>query len=230
MIKNITSILNNSVVQKELVKHSATVIFCHGLGDTGDGWSDVTEMIQRRGLEHVKFILPNAPIQPVTINNGMSMNSWYDIKSLTDRGDENKSQVDSSKDIIEAIIKNEVENGIPSERIVISGFSQGAALSLYTFYQTEYKLAGCMALSGYLPLLPVFSTLMTPVNKQQPLIMFHGEIDQVVRHSWGKKSFDTLKSNGINGEFISFPYLQHGACEEEIEKMTEFLKKRLPKQ
>jgi len=231
MIKNISAILKNSVIQKELGKHTATVIFQHGLGDTGDGWADVMEMIQERGNEHIKFILPNAPIQAVTINGGASMNSWYDIKSLTDRGDENKEEVDDSKAIIEAIIKNEIDNGIPSERIMIGGFSQGCALSLYTFYQTPYKLAGCMGLSGYLPLLPKFSQLMGPnsVNKDTPLIMFHGEDDQVVRLSWGKKSFDTLKENGINGEFITFPYMGHHATEEEINMMNEFVKKRLPK-
>ncbi|EGG18884.1 esterase/lipase/thioesterase domain-containing protein [Cavenderia fasciculata] len=223
-----------SVVSKDAAtKYSATVIFSHGLGDTGAGWSDLMlDIKEATNSEHIKFILPNAPIQPVTINMGFKMNSWYDIKSLTDRGDENKEEVEDSRSYIESLIKSEIDSGIPSERIMIAGFSQGAALSLYTFYTTSYKLNGCMVLSGYLPLSKRFKELIQPTNLQQPLIMFHGEDDQVVRHQWGKKSYEALQeasNNGINGKFISFPYMGHSSSPEEIKEMATFIKERLPK-
>ncbi|GAM17609.1 hypothetical protein SAMD00019534_007840, partial [Acytostelium subglobosum LB1] len=208
---------------------SFIVIFCHGLGDTGHGWADVMEMIGEHN-QHIKFILPNAPIQPVTINGGYRMNSWYDIKTLSERGTEDKDDVEKSRAIIEEIIKSEVDAGIPSERIILGGFSQGAALSLYTFYHSQHKMAGCMALSGYLPLRASFSSLgPNIVNKQQPLIMFHGEEDQVVRYSWGQLSFETLQTEvGVNGEFITYPFMGHSSSEQEIIDMTAFVKKRLP--
>eukprot|EP01133_Synstelium_polycarpum_P012236 gene12236-14333_t len=102
---------------------------------------------------------------------------------------------------------------------MLGGFSQGAALSLYTFYQSDFKMAGCMALSGYVPLLPVFGPMMTSTNKTQPLLMCHGQEDQVVRYSWGQKSFQTLKDNNIVGDFLTFPYMGHSSSEEEIVEM-----------
>ncbi|EGC40000.1 hypothetical protein DICPUDRAFT_74459 [Dictyostelium purpureum] len=232
MINNISNILKTASVLQASSKHTATVIFMHGLGDTGRGWIDVMEMIQEKGNGHIKFICPTAPIQPVSINNGYRMNSWYDIKSLTSRGGENKHEVDSSKGIIENIISNEIENGIPSERILIGGFSQGCALSLYTFYtQKSTKLAGCLGLSGYMVLSSIFPELMKgTVNLNQPLRMFHGEDDEVVSFSWGQNAFETLKKEGANGEFFSLPFLGHSTCQEEYDLMTEFIKLRLPPQ
>ncbi|EFA82546.1 esterase/lipase/thioesterase domain-containing protein [Heterostelium album PN500] len=215
----IQSILKNSIILKSVKNHTATVIFCHGLGDTGDGWSDVMEMVQEKDNGHIKFILPNAPVQPVTLNNGYRMNSWYDIKSLSKRGDEDKDDVDKSRNI---------NSGIPSERIMIGGFSQGAALSLYTFYQTKHKLAGMVALSGYLPLSPVFASFMQPTNKSQPLLMCHGMQDVVVRYEWGKMSFDLLKSNGATGDFVTYNYMGHSSSPEEISHVQIKLSKEDP--
>ncbi|KAM9959488.1 hypothetical protein ACTFIR_000565 [Dictyostelium discoideum] len=225
----IKTILKNSYIQKEITTHSATVIFSHGLGDSGAGWIDVMEEIQSRNNGHIRFICPNAPVQAVTLNGGFKMPSWYDIKSLSSRGDEDPAQVDESKNIIETIIKHEMEEEkIPAERIIIGGFSQGAALSLYTFYsQTETKLGGCIALSGYLPLATKFVAIS--LNKEQPLLMIHGDCDQVVRHQWGKLSFDHLKTQGINGEFITLQGLGHHSSPEEIDSMTKFISKTLPK-
>eukprot|EP00923_Selenidium_pygospionis_P049485 GHVN01085252.1.p1 GENE.GHVN01085252.1~~GHVN01085252.1.p1 ORF type:complete len:281 (+),score=51.20 GHVN01085252.1:843-1685(+) len=119
--------------------HSGVVIFSHGLGDTSEGWASMFKQLSR-GMPHVKFILPTAPIQRVTLNGGMPMPSWYDIASLDEesRETDNSDGIDESRDRINKIIDHEInENKIPSNRIIVGGFSQGGALSIYTALQRK---------------------------------------------------------------------------------------------
>ncbi|RHY30101.1 hypothetical protein DYB32_004611 [Aphanomyces invadans] len=122
----------------------------HGLGDTAHGWADSILHIAQR-LPHLKCVLPTAPTQPVTLNMGMAMPSWYDIRSLTDREGDPCSGIDASRERIENIIQAEIDGGISPSRIVLGGFSQGGAMSLYTGYQLDKALGGILVLSGYLP-------------------------------------------------------------------------------
>jgi len=132
-----------------LSEHRGTVIFLHGLGDTGAGWSLNCEDMQTRN-PHVKFVLPTAPIMPVTINGGMKMTAWHDITDLKTI-DEDTARIEESRKIVVALIEKEVREGTPHNKIILGGFSQGAAMSMYVGYQIPHTLAGVIALSGYLP-------------------------------------------------------------------------------
>ncbi|KAJ1927906.1 hypothetical protein EC988_010201, partial [Linderina pennispora] len=141
-----------SVVLKARAQHTASVIFLHGLGDSGHGWAPVAQILSRT-LPHVKFILPNAPESPVTLNFGMSMPSWYDIRSLERvTKDEDEAGMRESMIKVNKIISDEVAAGISPERIVLGGFSQGGAMTLFTGLQSELKLGGLIVLSAYLPI------------------------------------------------------------------------------
>ena len=115
-------------------KHSATIVFCHGLGDSGEGFSDVAENMART-MPYCKFILPTANVRPVTLNGGMKMNAWYDIVGLSDRASESCAGIDESVTLVRTLLEGESRLGISFDRMVLAGFSQGGALSLFTGLQ-----------------------------------------------------------------------------------------------
>lgn len=160
-------------------KHSATIILMHGLGDSADGLSDLAET-WGSSYPYIKFILPTAPEQPVTLNGGMRMNAWYDIVGLDDRAAESCDGIDTSVAKIRTVIEGEIALGLPSTRIALAGFSQGGAMSLFTGLQLprDLKLAGLLILSGYLPGAPIFK--LTSGLEDVPVYHCHGASDPVV--------------------------------------------------
>eukprot|EP01132_Coremiostelium_polycephalum_P007810 gene7810-9613_t len=210
-------------------KHTATIIFLHGLMDTGAGWKEPMLMLQAYGgMSHIKVILPTAPIIPVTLNMGMKGTAWFDITSLNPGGHEDTVNLDKNMNLIKDIIKKEQENGIPINRIILGGFSQGAALTLYTSYQLEQQLAGILSLSGFVPALSLLDKI-NPESKTIPAIMFHGTEDKVVNSKWGELSHTHLKKAGVEVQFVPIPGMGHSVCEDELVKMSDFIKKNLPK-
>eukprot|EP01100_Stratorugosa_tubuloviscum_P015217 TRINITY_DN8599_c0_g1_i1.p1 TRINITY_DN8599_c0_g1~~TRINITY_DN8599_c0_g1_i1.p1 ORF type:complete len:222 (-),score=81.58 TRINITY_DN8599_c0_g1_i1:7-672(-) len=217
-----------SIILKPSIKHSASIIFLHGLGDTAHGWSDVCERFNRK-LPYIKFILPTAPIKPVTINGGFRMTSWYDIVGLSSRDSENCEGIEDSRNIVMQLVAKENEIGIPPNRIMICGFSQGAALSLFTVLQSSLKFAGCVALSGYTAKPSAIRANFATINRDTPILMCHGRLDNVVRYNDAVLSSELLKSLDLtNFKFESYDFLQHSACEEEIDLVEEFIEKNLP--
>ncbi|TMW60998.1 hypothetical protein Poli38472_014459 [Pythium oligandrum] len=208
-------------------KPTATVVFVHGLGDTAHGWADAMGMLSK-DLPHIKFILPTAKSQPVTLNMGMRMPSWYDIKSLTKTEGDDADGIEESRERLLGIIEKEVEGGIPHSRIVLGGFSQGGAMSLFTGFQIKTVLAGVLCLSGYIPKMGSYA--VTPETVNVPLLMCHGDQDPVVRFEWGQQSKAKLESAGVkNIEFRVYPGMQHSACMEEIDDIKRWLGRVLPK-
>ncbi|KAJ2219030.1 hypothetical protein GGF40_003025 [Coemansia sp. RSA 1286] len=218
----------STVIVNARKAHTASVIFIHGLGDSGYGWKPVAEMLSP-SLPHVKFVLPNAPEQPVTLNGGFRMPSWYDIKSLNKiANDEDESGMNASMIKINQVIRAELDRGIPAERIVLGGFSQGGAMTLYTGLQTEYRLGGLVVLSGYLPLRERLLSRATDVSKRIPIFQGHGQIDEVVLYQYGQMTQEALKKSGYNVEFNSYDYMGHSSCNEEIDDLKDFLEKAIP--
>ncbi|KAJ3215023.1 hypothetical protein HK099_006558 [Clydaea vesicula] len=214
-------------------QHTATVIFLHGLGDSGHGWAPVAEMLQPH-MKHVKFILPHAPNKPVSLNSGMLMPSWYDIYSLTDRDgrQDEEGLLDSVKEVRNFVTK-EIDSGIPSERIVVSGFSQGCAVALLYAALAPFKHAGFMGLSGYIPLekklIATEGNFLKKLNFQTPVQLYHGEADQVVQLQWGRNSYELLKKLGFEKvNFTTYKDMAHSSSDEEIRDVANFLKKVLP--
>uniref|UniRef100_A0A2K5C5E4 Acyl-protein thioesterase 1 n=1 Tax=Aotus nancymaae TaxID=37293 RepID=A0A2K5C5E4_AOTNA len=149
---------NNMSVQLPAIvpaarKATAAVIFLHGLGDTGHGWAEDFAGIRN---SHIKYICPHAPVMPVTLNMNMAMPSWFDIIGLSPDSQEDEPGIKQDAENIKALIDQEVKNGISSKRIILGGFSQGGALSLYTALTMQQKLAGVTALSCWLPLCDPF--------------------------------------------------------------------------
>ncbi|KAF9948486.1 hypothetical protein BGZ65_008034 [Modicella reniformis] len=218
-----------SLVQKASGKHSATVIFVHGLGDSGAGWAPVGDELGR-SLPHVKFIFPNASVQSVSLNDGMKMASWYDLYSLDniDQNEDEKGMLESSQKIMQ-IVREEVEvNNIPANRIAIGGFSQGCVMGLLTGLTSEYKFAGIISLSGYMPLHKKIMNMASDSNKKTPIFWGHGDFDQIVLYEFGKKSVDLLQKHKYNVRFNTYPRMAHETCPKEIADILAFLKEILP--
>ncbi|KJZ78269.1 Acyl-protein thioesterase 1 [Hirsutella minnesotensis 3608] len=218
-------------------KHTATVFFMHGLGDTGAGWADA-HWRGRRRLDQVKFVLPNAPIAPVTLNAGFPMPSWFDIKSLapTDLSpqsvahNEDVGGILASRGYLHSLIQDEISAGIPADRIVLGGFSQGGAMSILAGLTSPVKIAGIVGLSSWLLLSQTFRDHVPEgdVNKATPILMAHGDRDQVVRYDVGQTSEKALKEMGYDVTFKTYRGMEHSATLEELNEVEAFLVSRLP--
>lgn len=209
-------------------KATAAVIFLHGLGDSGHGWAEAFTGIR---IPHVKYICPHAPNMPVTLNMRLSMPSWFDIYGLNPDADEDESGIKRASENIKALIDQEVKNGIPSHRIILGGFSQGGALSLYTALTSQQKLAGVVALSCWLPLRNSFpQASANSANKDTPLLQCHGDADPLVPFIFGSQTSEKMKTlvNPANITFKSYRGLPHSACPEEMVDIKRFIEKQLP--
>lgn len=207
-------------------KHTATVIWLHGLGADGH---DFVPIVPELGLgkEHgIKFVFPHAAIRPVTINNGYSMRAWYDILSLTRMEKQDVAGTQSSAARIAGLLDAERAAGIASERLILAGFSQGCAMALYTGLRYPQRLGGLLALSGYLPLHESLATEASPANKDVPILMCHGQYDPVLPLVLGKSSAEILGAAGYRVDWREYP-MQHQVCPEEIDDIGHFLRQRL---
>ncbi|KAJ5732449.1 Phospholipase/carboxylesterase [Penicillium malachiteum] len=222
-----------------LTRHTATVIMAHGLGDNGAGWMALASNWRRRGkFDEVSFIFPNAPNIPITVNFGMKMPGWYDITKLG--GDLNieesaRSQDETgilrSRDYFNGIIKEEIEKGIKPSRIVLGGFSQGGAMSVFTGLTMKEKIGGVFGLSCYLLLHDRIKSFMPEdfPNKQTPFFLAHGLEDGVVKYELGEMSSKIVKDLGVESvSFNSYPELGHSADPVEIDDLEKYLEKIIP--
>ncbi|CAI6260664.1 unnamed protein product [Periconia digitata] len=221
------------IVVPALKRHTATVIVAHGLGDSGAGWLFLAENWRRRSkFEEVSFIFPNAPNIPITLNMGMRMPGWYDIKSLSDLAgrEEDEEGIVKSRDYFHSLIDSEVAKGIPANRIVIGGFSQGGAMSLISGVTYKSQLGGIFGLSCYLLLQKKIKEMIPDQSPNQatPIFMGHGDSDQVVAHRYGQMSADELKSHGYNVDFRTYKGLVHSADPEEIDHLESYLNQQIP--
>jgi lysophospholipase II len=216
-----------TIAPGEGIAHTATVVGpIHGLGDTNMGWLDVAGHLQQ-ALPYCKFILPNAPVSPVTLNGGMSMPSWYDITSLDDRAKQPCTGIEESRATVTELIEQEVASGIDLERIVVAGFSQGGAMSLYAGLQYPGQLGGVLVMSGYLARAEAFELAAEAVAT--PVKHFHGVDDPTVRIEWARASARQLGELGVRAyDLVEYDGLGHSASVEEIAAASEWLQARLP--
>ena len=204
---------------------TAAIIFLHGLGDSGHGWSEIARMPAFAGMKGVRFVFPHANDMPVTMNNGMKMPSWYDI-DLTQRQREDEAGLRASQALIEALIAREKARGIAANRIVLAGFSQGCVMTLQTGLRHPEKLAGLICLSGYLPLAGQVAAERNLESKDMPIFMAHGRFDQVIPVAWGQQTRDALTALGYPVEWHEYS-MEHSSCPEELNDMVVWLKKVL---
>ncbi|MEP6883532.1 MAG: dienelactone hydrolase family protein [Gammaproteobacteria bacterium] len=203
-------------------KPTAAVIWLHGLGADGHDFEPVVPQIVHPGERAWRFVFPNAPVRPVTINGGMAMRAWYDIKALDRTAVEDVAGFRDTDALIRQLIAREGERGIAANRIVLAGFSQGGAVSLYTVPRLPETLAGVMALSCYLPGQANFKAERAPANNATPIFMAHGEGDNVLPLGLGMQSRDFLKAQGYAVEWHDYP-MAHAVCAPEIADIRKFL-------
>jgi len=210
-------------------KPNAAVIWLHGLGADGHDFEPVVPQIVRRGERAWRFVFPNAPVRPVTINGGMSMRAWYDIRGLDKTAAEDAAGFRDSDALIRQLIAKEAARGIPASRVVLAGFSQGGAVTLYTALRYPERLAGAMALSCYLPLAKSLPAQRAAANDGAPIFMAHGISDPMLPFPMGVQSREFLRSLGYAVEWHQYP-MEHSVCEAEIADIREFLHRLLPKE
>lgn len=208
-------------------KHTATVIWMHGLGADGNDFVPVVPMLGLPADHGIKFIFPNAPQRPVTINGGMVMPAWYDILGLDFGSRQDEEGIRRSQTEIEKLIAAAKAEGIPADRIVLAGFSQGGVIALQTSLRHEEKLAGALALSTYLALHEKLEDEANAANQNTPIFMAHGNYDPVIPFRYAEQSRDRLKQAGYEVEWHSYP-MEHQVALEEINDIGNWLKKQLP--
>lgn len=199
---------------------TAAVIWLHGLGASGHDFEPVVPELGLPEGAAVRFIFPHAPELPVTINGGMRMPAWYDIKAMDIDRIVDTEQLMASSDAVAKLIDREIQRGIPSEKIVIAGFSQGGAVAYELGLSYPQRLAGVLALSTY------FATEKTvkpsEANAGIPISVYHGTFDPIVPEALGVRSVESLKAMGFTPEYQTFP-MEHSVCLEEVIDIGRFI-------
>lgn len=205
------------------------VYFMHGLGDNGAGWMQAFEEIRN---PNVCYVFPNAPAMPVTLNFGMMMPSWFDIRALDFDGQEDKAGIQKAADKAREAVKELMEkHELSSEQVIMGGFSQGGATALYAALTHQDKLGGVLALSSWLPLHKLFVEEKEghSLTKQKCQIMqYHGSNDPMVKPKYGKMTNDLLKNAGAAVELTLYPGLEHSSCPKELNDIKKFIESKLP--
>ena len=202
-----------------------SVVWLHGLGADGNDFAPIVPELPRPGWPALRFVFPHAPVRPVTINGGMAMRAWYDIRDMDLSNRADAAGVESSVAQVEALIEREDERGVPPERVLLAGFSQGGAIALAAGIRRTRPLAGIVALSSYLPLGAATLRSMVPEARAQPIFMAHGMHDPVVPYTGGKRSRDALRDAGFEVDWHAWP-MAHQVCAEEIAALSAWMTRR----
>ena len=171
--------------------YGRVVLWFHGLGDTADGWA---EMMPDLAIDNTKFILPTTPMRPIALNMGMEMPGWSDIYGLEEDTKEDADGFNESAVRVNSLIQAELDKGIPANKIILAGFSQGGALAMHVALRSENKFAGLVGLSAWLPMRNEYPAALSQNAKNLPIFQVHGSADQVVSHKWGKDTHEFLKT------------------------------------
>ena len=204
----------------------AAVIWLHGLGAAGHDFEPIVPMLGLRPEDAGRFVFPHAPKIPVTVNMGAVMPAWYDVAGLDFDRKPDEVGVKRSADQVRALIEREHERGVPSECIVLAGFSPGGAIALHLGLRYEEPLAGILALSTYLATESTLETERSEANRAVPIFQAHGTHDPMVPLALGTRTRDRLLADGYPVEWSEYP-MEHAVCPEEIEAVGAWLRARL---
>lgn len=206
--------------------HKATIVWLHGLGDSGDGFAPIAPELKLDPSLGVKFIFPHAPQRAVTINNGMKMRAWYDIKSMDMNKRADLEGVMESSAQVKQIIEHEISNGIPSHKILLIGFSQGGVIAYHLGTRLEMPLAGIVALSTYMCEPQNLAVEKQQANQKTPILCCHGTQDPVIPIDKGRMAYTELQDNGYEAEFKEYD-MPHSVCVTEIQDIATFITQQL---
>ena len=199
---------------------NASVIWLHGLGASGHDFESIVPHLALPSDLPIRFIFPHAPEIPVTVNGGYVMPAWYDILKMSAERKINEAQMQQSNDAIVALIEREIARGIPSERIVLAGFSQGGAVAYHCGLSYPKKLAGILALSTYFPTAKTLSFDMA--NQDTAIHLFHGTLDDMVTEAMGQEALKVLQERGFSTTYTNYP-MGHEVCMDEIKDISQRL-------
>lgn len=199
-----------------------SILILHGLGADGEDFVPVCQELDLSSIGPVRFVMPSAPVMPVSINGGYAMRAWYDIRQPGQGPREDEAGLRQSQAALEALIRREIDRGVPASRIVLMGFSQGGAMALMTGLRHTRTLAGIAALSGYLPLAATTESEQHPANVNTPIFMAHGQDDDVVPMHRGEQSRDHLRALGHHVDWHEYP-MDHSLCLPEIRDLNAWL-------
>ncbi len=202
-----------------------SIIWLHGLGADGHDFAPIVPELVRPHWPALRFVFPHAPVRRVTINNGVPMRAWYDILSLDFRSRADAAGVADSVTKVEALIAREQERGMPPERILLAGFSQGGAITLAAGLARTQPLGGLVALSTYIPDPDAARASLTGAATAQPVFMAHGSSDPVIPVQIGEHSAQLLQQLGLAVEWHRYP-MAHQVCAEEISDLGNWLEQR----
>ncbi|XP_068618787.1 lysophospholipase-like protein 1 [Battus philenor] len=212
-------------------KHTATVIFFHGSGANGEHMREWVHLMAKNFIfPQIKVIYPTAPLQPYTPAGGLPSNVWFDRADIDQDAPEKLDSIAKIETQVRDLIKSENDAGIPTNRIIVGGFSMGGALSFYTGYKWEKDLAGVFAFSSFLNNKSVVYQDLgnSGGSRLPPLLQLHGDIDDLVELSWGQRTFEELKKLGVTGEFHVMERLGHSINKKGMHLIRDWIEKLLP--
>jgi len=216
--------LDSSIVVEPSVTASSAVIWLHGLGADGHDFEGILPQLNLPKNHSIRFIFPHAAVQPVTVNNGMAMRSWYDIYSMSIDEKVDIEGINQSANIVNELIEQQIASGINANKIVLAGFSQGGLVVLHCALHNQLSLAGVLALSTYYP--AVCKQQKIAENKVMPIFMAHGTFDPVIPLAVAQKSKVFIESLKFNVQWQTYP-MEHSVCMPEIEAITKWLTEQL---
>ena len=208
------------------VEPRASIVILHGLGADGTDFLPIADELKLDAVGPVRYLFPRAPVRPVTINGGAAMRAWYDILGADIVRREDEAGLRDSMRLVRQLIEREVARGIPAQRIVLAGFSQGCAVTLGAGLRHPERLAGLAGMSGYVPLADTTAAERHAANAGTPVFLAHGRSDGVVPLARGAAGRDLLQGLGQPVEWHDYP-MEHSVCMEEVQALNRWLLKVL---
>ena len=219
---------NIELLRSKTNDYSVLIVWLHGLGAPAEDFKFLADNMSLPENLGVKFILPQAPAQSVTLNGGMVMPAWYDIVGLDRNAPQDIDGALCSLQEIESVIQAEIHNASRGVKVFLGGFSQGGALALLIATRTSHNLSGVICCSGYLLQDATSASASNQISKGKPSIFIcHGEEDDVVKKEWGLKAYNDLKHKGYDVEWRSYAHLGHSVSPTELNDISNFLIARL---
>ncbi|XP_069897578.1 lysophospholipase-like protein 1 isoform X2 [Dipodomys merriami] len=224
--------LETSIVSP-LGRHSASLIFLHGSGDSGPGFRKWIKQVLNKDLafHHIKVIYPTAPPRPYTPLKGGISNVWFDRIRIALDCPEHLESINVTCQVLTDLINNEVKSGIKKNRIILGGFSMGGCMAMHLAYRFHQDVAGVFALSSFLN---KFSAVYQAVQKNNgvlpELFQCHGTVDELVLYSWGEETNSMLKHLGVSTKFHTLPKYYHEIRKPELEKLQSWILTKLPEE
>ncbi|MDX1626632.1 MAG: carboxylesterase [Wenzhouxiangellaceae bacterium] len=201
------------------------VVWLHGLGADGNDFAPIVPQLRSAASRPVRFVFPHAPVRPVTINGGMRMRAWYDIRGPRLSRDQDAEGIADSLSRVDALLDSEIRRGFAPERIVLAGFSQGGAIALRCGLARSPGLAGVVALSCYLLQADELGRWLTDGGRGTPVFVGHGSMDPMVPAELGRDAARRLEAEGLDCAWRTWP-VAHGVHPDEIAAIDDWLERR----